>query len=80
MPALPYPEHDDPHYPLTDTPWGYIVAGTTPPDPTDPKELPDDHPDSPFAATGLHRLWMLRACYAVWDRIGPSRRQRRPGT
>lgn len=70
----------DPHQPLDNTPWGYIVKGETPPDPTDPKELSDDHPDSPLAAAGLHRLWVLRALYAVCDRFRPGRGEDRRNT
>lgn len=28
----------DPHHPMTDTPWGYILKGENPLDPTDPQE------------------------------------------
>lgn len=62
MPTPPCPGHDDPHRPMTDTPWGYIVAGKAPPGPADPKELPNDRPTSPLTTAGLHRLWVLRAC------------------
>src|SRR5699024_2440354 len=42
------PFHDeDPHHPPANTLWGYMMAGETPPDSTDPKECSDDHPDSP---------------------------------
>lgn len=71
---------DDPHHPPRYTPWGYMMAGGTPPDPTDPKKRSDDHPDSALAAAGLHRLWVLRACYALRDYLGYSRRRKRRNT
>lgn len=43
------PFHDeDPHHPPANTLRGYMMAGETPPDSTDPKECSDDHPDSPL--------------------------------
>ena len=50
-----------------------MMGGVTPPDPPIPQERSDDHPDFPLAAAGLRRLWMLRALYAVCDRLRPGR-------
>ncbi|GJN43885.1 hypothetical protein CAT723_23640 [Corynebacterium ammoniagenes] len=49
------------------------MGGETPPDPPIPQERSDDRPDFPLAAAGLRRLWMLRALYAVRDRLRPGR-------
>src|SRR5699024_12882951 len=72
------PFHDEaPHHPPANALWGYMMAGETPPDSTGPKECSDDHPDSPLAAAGLHRLWVLRARYALRDYLDRARRRTR---